>query len=260
MSQLYLWIIRSLWLFVAALFVMVTLRFAQPEFWCWLGSGWLAAHPRIVFPGMCWFVIVVSYWTLLAMVYLIVVLASWISPWFSREYSCGSHGNMLRLHSHMFDSSGTSLDIFWTQFLMDYDRKRFKWNYLWRPLSSCLGGSLVMFCSYSFGFERCIRAMTCMIILVHCIGCISVFLNCHFHNRPLSLSWCALCLQLIRFCRTSTGLPRFVSAPPLYYDLVNWGMICATCEPFSTCSIEFQHWTIFGIARAMCCSIVQYSL
>jgi len=188
-------------------------------------------------------------------------MASWISPLFSKEYSCGSHGNMLRLHGNVLDYCGGSLDIFGTQILMDYDRKRLKWNYLWRLLSSYPGESLVMFCSYSFGFERSICAMVCMIIIVHSIGCILVFLHCHFDDRLLSLSWCALCLQLIRFWRTSTmGLPRFRSASLLYYDLVCGGMLCVTCGPFSTCSIEFQHWTIFDIARAVYCSAVQYSL
>ena len=188
-------------------------------------------------------------------------MASWISPLFSKEYSCGSHGNMLRLHGNVLDYCGGSLDIFGTQILMDYDRKRLKWNYLWRLLSSYPGESLVMFCSYSFGFERCIRAMACMIILVHSVGCIFVILNCQFLDRPLSLNWCALCLQLIRFCKTSTmGISRFGSAPLLSYDLVSCGLLCVTCGTFSTCSIEFQHWTIFGIARAVCCSAAQYSL
>ena len=110
----------------------------------------------------------------------------------------------------------------------------------------------------SSGFERCIRVRTCMIMLVHSIGCILIFLNCYFVDRPLSLSWCALCLQLIRFCRTLTmGLPQFGSVPPLYYDLVSYGLRGVTCGPFSTCTIKFQHWTIFGSARAMCCSNVQ---
>jgi len=95
----------------------------------------------------------------------------------------------------------------------------------------------------SSGFERCIRVRTCMIMLVHSIGCILIFLNCYFVDRPLSLSWCALCLQLIRFCRTLTmGLPQFGSVPPLYYDLVSCGLRCVTSGPFSTCTIALQHW------------------
>ena len=174
-------------------------------------------------------------------------MASWISPLFSREYSCGLHGNMLRMHGHVLDHYGYSLDFFWIQILIDCGRKRLKRNYLWRSLSSCLCGSLVMVCSYSFGFARCFHAMTCMIILVLSMGYILVILNCRFVNRPLSLKWCALCLQLIRVCKPLTmELSRFGSAPLLYYDLNSCGLLCVTCGTYSTCSIKFQHWTIFG--------------
>ena len=180
---------------------------------------------------------------------------------FSREYSCGLHGNMLRMHGHVLDHCGNSLDFVWIQILMDYGRQRLKQNYLWHSLSSCLDGSLVMFCFHSFAFARCFHAMACMIILVHSMGCILVILNCRIVNRPLSLKWCALCLQLIRVCKTSTmKLSRSGSAPLLYYDLDSCGLLCVTCGIFSACSIEFQHWTIFGTIKAVCCSAVQYSL
>jgi len=81
-------------------------------------------------------------------------MASWISPLFSRKYSCGLHGNMLRLHGNMLEYFGNSMEIFWKQMLMGHDQKRLEWNYLWPQLISYLGGSLVLFCPYFFDLMR----------------------------------------------------------------------------------------------------------
>ena len=99
-------------------------------------------------------------------------LASWISPLFSREYSCGPHGNMLRLHGNMLEYSRNSLEIFLTQRLLGYDRKWLEWNYLWQQLISYLSG------------------IACM------INCIVVIIFCQFVDRFVFLSWCGLCIKL----------------------------------------------------------------
>ena len=188
-------------------------------------------------------------------------MASWIHPLLSREYSCGSHGNMLRLHGHVLDLCGFRLE-----FLLDTVSYG-----LWPEVieaellmaltkqSSC--GFLVMICSYSFGFVRCFHALACMIIVAHSMGCILVILHCRFVNRPLSLIWRALYLQLIRVCKPLTmELSQFGSSTLLTYDLNIWGLLCVTYGTYVTCSIEFQHWTIVGTVRAVCCFAVQYLL
>ena len=129
-------------------------------------------------------------------------MASWISPLCSREYPCGLHGNMLRLRGITLEYLGHSMEIFWTQMLPGYDRKWLEWNYLGQQPISYFGGPLVLFYPYSFSFLRRMRVNVCMIYLWHPIGCIIVLIFCHFVDRLLFLSWWALCMNLIRHCRT----------------------------------------------------------
>uniref|UniRef100_A0A7C9DPX9 Uncharacterized protein n=1 Tax=Opuntia streptacantha TaxID=393608 RepID=A0A7C9DPX9_OPUST len=96
---------------------------------------------------------------------------------------------------------------------------------------------------------RCIRVIVCMINLWHPNGCNTVIIFCPFVDRLLVfLSWCALCMHLLRSCRTgSMGLPRSGHASLLSYDhgctpaaLVLCGLLHVMCGLFPLVILGFN--------------------
>ena len=145
-------------------------------------------------------------------------MAPWITPLCPRDYSCGSHVNMFRMHNYVPDRREVRLTLLWSHILKDYGRQQLKWICMWRSLSWCPGDSFRV-CSSLPDVQRCFRILACMIILVHALGCIVVF---YIVNVSIALWF--LNYMMIFFSSTTTawvvifefwGLPLFWLSLPL---------------------------------------------